>query len=75
MRTAATALAFWLIPAAAHACSSCSYGQGGPNVYLFVTLLMLLAPMALLGGGAFWLISSAKPDGGEPHPEDLITDT
>ena len=48
--------AAWLLPAAARACSVCAGTLGGDATwYLWATLLMLVVPVALIGGFGLWL--------------------
>lgn len=57
MRSLGVALALWLKPAAAQACSYCASAQGpaGNGAYYLTTLLMLLAVLSLAGGLVAWL--------------------
>lgn len=61
MRRAALTLAALLAPGSAHACAVCGIG-GDPNraSFFWSTVALSLLPLAMMGGGVFYLWRAAR---------------
>jgi hypothetical protein len=56
------ALAFALCSSTALACPTCSPNQGGPDqaAFIWMTVMMCLAPLVAIGGVVLWVRSEVR---------------